>query len=138
MGKIMKDKTEKLEKKALENKLNSLKLTKPSDIFDSRMNELFADAKYYSKHNKSKTIYFWMGAVAASFVIVFVLAFYFNFENTAKVDSKLLSNPDYINRTPITASIINIDKSDRFFTISRRDQLKDIFNREVMSVSNIN
>jgi hypothetical protein len=132
----MKDKTEKLDRETFEKKLKTLTFSKPSNAFDGKMNELFADAKYYEKHNKSKKIYFWMGA-AASFVIVFVLAFYFNFDHATKVDNKVLSNPDFRNRVPVVASIVNIDPSNSFFTLSRRDQLKDIFNREVVSVSNI-
>ena len=131
----MKNETERNEEALFEDQLNSLKIVKPSVGFDSRMNELFADAKYYRKHNKSKTVYFWISGIAASVVIVFVLTFCFNFSYVIKSGNGTLIKPEYISQTPVMASIIKLDsKSDDFFTLSRRDHLKDIFKREIMSV----
>ena len=120
----------------MKEKLNSVKLKKPSDKFNTKMEMLFADAKN-GKHKKSKSFYCFIGAIAASIVLVLAISLH-NIEFTSGIDKNALSNPEFMNNRPVIASVISIDSSDNIFSLSNENKLKDIFRRKVIKVTDIN
>ena len=122
--------------KQTEDYLKSFELKKTTHEFDSKMSDLFRDAKYYSKHNKSKSIYYWIVGAAACAALVFVISIFFSgtIDKKLKPETQIKVVQTKRLQQPVVASFIKLDtKYSDFFSEKKK---KELFLNKINDIQN--